>query len=208
MLTIEQLNSNALYWHILEAQIKPPTAISKWISEFPFLHDNDFRNFYILPFKVLRDTKLQTFQYKLINRVIPCGAALQIWKLAESGNCKFCDEYDNLSHHFFDCPNTKSFWAQLTEWIKGVTDISVPLSKVDVLFGVPLYDTFMTCLNFIVLYAKSHIHKYKLKNEEPFLLDYLVELKNEIDMERLILTTNGKKETFDLKWSMFYEFLF
>jgi hypothetical protein len=49
---------------------KQPSLICKWIDEYPFLNDNDFENVFCLPFRVVRNTKLQTFQYKLINWIL------------------------------------------------------------------------------------------------------------------------------------------
>ena len=96
----------------------------------------------------------------------------------------------------------------MTNWIKSVTDTLLPLAKIDILFGVPLYENVMQCLNFIILHGKWHIYKSKLKNEEPFLLDYLVELKNEINIERYISIIHGEIHKFDEIWGTFHDVLF
>jgi hypothetical protein len=66
---MDMVKSHMLYRHFVHALIKPPASIDKWGSEFVFLNDEDFANFFELPYKVLRDTKMQTFQtsgYKII----------------------------------------------------------------------------------------------------------------------------------------------
>ena len=103
------VESYMLYWHFVNKIMKPPTSIDKWVSEFIFLNDQDFSNFYELPYKILRDTKIQTFQYTILHKIFPCGAALHTWKLTENSNCTHCAEHDSLSHFFFDCPATKEF---------------------------------------------------------------------------------------------------
>ena len=178
------------------------------MSEFPFLNDDDFSSFFLLPFKVLRDTKLQTFQYKLINRIIPCGVALQSWNLKASDTCQLCDAHDSLSHYFYDCPMTNAFWTNVINWTKNRTNTYLPLSKVDILFWVPLYDRFMLCLNFIILHGKWHLFRCKLNSDQPSFLDYLVELKNELNTERYISAVNGEISQFEEKWGIFYEELF
>ena len=93
---IESLTNDTVYWHMLSKIIKQPTAIDRWISQFPFLHDTDFELFFLLPCIVLRDTRLQTFQYKIINQIISCRAKLKTWKIVENDNCLYCDEFDDI----------------------------------------------------------------------------------------------------------------
>ena len=62
LLAISAVNNKLIYWHLIRQYEKQPTSIAKWISEFPFLHDNDFKKFFILPYQIVRDTRIQTFQ--------------------------------------------------------------------------------------------------------------------------------------------------
>jgi len=45
---IESLTNDTVYWHMLSKIIKQPTAIDRWISRFPFLHDKDFELFFFV----------------------------------------------------------------------------------------------------------------------------------------------------------------
>jgi hypothetical protein len=202
------LKSHMLYWHFVNRLSKSPTAIDKWISEFVFLNDNDFTNFFELPYKVLRDTKMQTFQYSILHRIFPCGAALHTWRLTEDSNCTYCSAHDCLSHFFFDCPVAKEFWIQVSKWIFNTMDITIPIKKIDVLFGIPSYDQFMLCLNLVILYGKWHIYTCKKNGKRPFLLNFLLELKSVLNIERYIMITQDSIEKFTEKWRILYEVLF
>jgi hypothetical protein len=188
--------------------VRPPTAVERWISEFIFLDDTDFANFFELPYKVTRDTKLLTFQYTILHKIIPCGATLHTWNILDSSDCTYCEQYDSVSYFYFDCPIIQEFWNHVIKWIKNNMDVEIPLRKIDVLFGIPLYDTFMLCLNFIILQAKWHIYKNKLNNKHPFLFEFLTELKNAIEIERYIMIRNDSVYKFEQKWQMLYEALF
>ena len=83
---LDSIKSYMLYWHFVNNLQKPPTAIDKWISECLFLNDHDFDIFFELPYKILRDTKMQTFQYKILHKIFPCGAALHIWRVTTNSN--------------------------------------------------------------------------------------------------------------------------
>ena len=87
-----------VYWHFLECSTKQPTSIGKWISEFPFLHDNDFSKFYRLPYQTVKDTKIQTFQYTVLNRILPCKEMLFKWNIEETEQCTYCNDCDTLTH--------------------------------------------------------------------------------------------------------------
>ena len=206
---MDMVKGHMLYWHFVHALIKPPASIDKWGSEFVFLNDEDFANFFELPYKVLRDTKMQTFQYKILHKIIPCGAALHTWKITDNSNCTYCGLYDGLSHFFFDCQVTKEFWNQVSQWIFNTMNIKIPIKMIDVLFGVPLYDGFMLCLNFIILHGKWHIY-YTCKKigKRPFLFEFLINLKNSLNIERYIMITHVSVGKFTERWSILYDALF
>jgi hypothetical protein len=84
---ISSLNNQMIYWHLLDRIIKPSTVLSKWMEEFPFLNDQDFGNYFTLPYSITRDSKLQTFQYKILNNILPCQALLCRWGIAEKNTC-------------------------------------------------------------------------------------------------------------------------
>jgi hypothetical protein len=86
--------------------------------------------------------------------------------------------------------------------------VEIPLRKIDVLFGIPLYDSFMLCLNYIILHAKWYIYTHKMDNKYPSLFEFLVELKNAIEIERYIMIRNDCAHKFDEKWKILYEALF
>lgn len=205
---IESVKSHMLYWHLVNKITKPPTAIDKWVSEFVFLNDDDFANFFQLPYKVLRDTKMQTFQYTILHKIIPCGAALHTWKLADNSNCIYCADHDSVPHFFFDCSVSKEFWDNVSTWIFRTMSMKIPITKIDVLFGIPVYDQFLMCINFIILYGKWHIYVCKKNGKRPFIFEFLIELKNAMTTERCIMIMRDSVEKFKQKWSLLYDALF
>lgn len=73
--------TNKVFYNIyIVKRQRPPTSHCKWIDEFPFLNDEDFKNFYILPLRVITDTKVQVFQFKLLHRIIACKTKLLKWE--------------------------------------------------------------------------------------------------------------------------------
>ena len=151
---------------------------------------------------------MQAFQYKILHKIIPSGAALHTWKIAENSNCTYCATHDSLSHFFFDCPAVTQFWNHVARWIGNTMNIKIPIKKVDVLFGIPSCDQFMMCFNFIILYGKWHIYTCKKNGKLPFLFEFLTELKSALSIERYIMIIQNSVEEFTERWSMLYDVLF
>ncbi len=55
-----------------------------------------------LPFKTVRDTKIQTFQCRIIQNIIPCNKWLDNIKIKNSPVCDYCNKVDDLPHYFID----------------------------------------------------------------------------------------------------------
>ncbi len=62
-----------------------------------------------MPFVTIGDTRLQAFQYKLINRIIPCNKCLFDIKIKDNPQCNYCCAEDNIQHFFLFCNNTYQF---------------------------------------------------------------------------------------------------
>ena len=117
--------------------------------------------------------------------------------------------YDDIVHFLYDCRSTKDFWDQLEKWIFNITDVKIPLSKIDILFGIPSEDNgLLYCINFIILHAKWYIYHCKINDRCLFLLDFIGELKGHLLVEKCILNTNGQEDEFSRNWDLFHNALF
>ncbi len=69
------------YWHLFKNKYHIPTCISKWHTNYENINvniDEIWNRIFYLPFKICTQTKIQSFQYKLIHKVIACNAWLKI----------------------------------------------------------------------------------------------------------------------------------
>ena len=78
-----------------------PTAQNKWVEYFPFLEAANWCKLYKLPQQCTHETKLQSFQYTILQRFVGCSYNLFLWKLRESPNWAVCEEVDSIEHMFF-----------------------------------------------------------------------------------------------------------
>ena len=72
-----------------------------------------------LPFVVAIETKLQEFQYKILNDIIFTNDKLFRFKLIDSPLCIFCKkEVESREHLLFYCRCTEALWEALISWLR------------------------------------------------------------------------------------------
>ena len=60
---------------------KPPTSIETWINIFPLLETENWNSIVLRTIKITKETYLQSFQYKILNRILNCKDKLFKWKI-------------------------------------------------------------------------------------------------------------------------------
>ena len=136
-----------------------PTAEEKWVEEFPALNQIHFKNFYILPYKTVSDSKIHVFQYKLLHRILACKHNLFKWKIIDNDKCTHCNEIETIEHLFYNCSQAKSFITQIENWINRTFGKHYTFSIIDFLFGIQStrFDKFIKNTNWIIIYAKWYM---------------------------------------------------
>ena len=66
-------------------------------------------------FYITKEPYLQSFQYKILNRILNTNENLYKWKIQNSNECKLCG--DSVEHRIFYCNKSKSFWTKLKNWM-------------------------------------------------------------------------------------------
>ena len=97
----------------------PDKSQSKWIADC-----ENYENFiewdksYILPFYCTKETKLQTFQFKLLHRRIATNNYLCKIGISLTDICTFCEQKkESLIHLFWDCEFVQTFWQNIQHWL-------------------------------------------------------------------------------------------
>ena len=110
-------NSKDIYKWIITRKIQTPTSLEKWIIIYPFLENNDWAKIYMIPYRCIVEPSLQSFQYKIINRLLNCNENLCKWKIKNSDKCFYCLKVDTIEHHLFECTESKKNWVKLNKWM-------------------------------------------------------------------------------------------
>ncbi len=76
MKAIEKITCKEFYQHLINIDVHNSSSVNKWSSQYPIFigaSTNVWPRIFKLPFISVRDTKIQTFQYRLIEKIIPCN---------------------------------------------------------------------------------------------------------------------------------------
>ena len=155
-----------------------------------------------IPFQATSETYIQSFQYRVLHRIIPCNHWLHKMNIADSPNCKMCDTDDSLIHYFIDCDRVQNFWNFFHHWWYALTNKLLLIESTIVIFGIPENTPEAQVLNFCLIMAKLHIYKTKQACEDKHinLYDYLRFLKSKLDLYYMNAEVELQQEKFDKNW--------
>lgn len=204
--------SSTKVWYeslLVEAQITIKRQTS-WEQELPLQQDTDvdWQERYSAPYKASRETKLQSFAFKIAHRLIPCAHFLKKIRIRESEECQECKEVDTITHYLFDCMEVQQFWQRVVKWFDDFTHISLEnISKAHFMFGIPKSSRNCKTVNWILLVTKFFIQRQKLfNNGKLHLIHFLAHIKEKLITEKRVCTMEGKPRKFN-KWQHLFSVL-
>ncbi len=116
---INNLKRRIVYNNLITRINKHPMAVHKWCEEFQLLANINLKPIYMLPFEIVRDTKIQVFQFKIIDRILACKETLKRWSITEDDFCGNCDETETIEHLFYygNRRSVQIFIKMLERWL-------------------------------------------------------------------------------------------
>ena len=180
-----------------------PSGQTKWHRKINLHNNFKWSTVYLLTHKVTQDTQLKWLQTRILHRILATNTFLFKIGLRDNELCTFCNIMpETIEHLFWECPISKSFWLDLTEWLKGkcnhLQDMS--LTQQDVLFGIHSKQKPDRILNLILLHAKSYIYKSKLSKTNPVVYVFKKDINFCYKNYRYIASNNCEWESFSKLW--------
>ena len=138
------MSSKDIYSTLIESGDAKPS--SQFYYENIFQNPNlDWKNIYMLPRIVAKDSRLRVFPYKLLKNVLYLNKMLFRFGKIGSPLCSFCIMIDETPLHlFYNCIKTILLWDQLEEFICNET-LSFPslTSQSAILGHIDLSDNYL-----------------------------------------------------------------
>ncbi len=202
---IRNFKCKEFYWCLVNAQTTSVNCKKKWAETFPKLTnvgEEIWHRIFLMPFTTTRETKLQSFQYKITHRIIACNKWLFDIKIKESKICNYCEEVDDLQHFFLHCNKIEQFWESFINWWNRINTITLEhdFEELDecILFGFPGKGDIVIVVNYCVLVAKFYIYMDRMnENNKIDFYQFLLQLKTNLVIKRSICKNNNSLKTFD-----------
>lgn len=207
---IHEASAKRLYIYLIQYKLPKITSQHKWeaVLQPPKQNRNDFWTMaYTLPFKIVRETKLQSFQYKVLLRFITCNKYLKNIKIKNDDTCISCLQVDTLEHFLFLCPRVQTFWKGVIQWLTRETDLQISITTEEFLFGLPMNLPNARIINTIALYAKFYMYRQNLYHEGNLsVIHFLRELRMKLHTESFLCQIENKQAKFR-PWRKIYNAL-
>ncbi len=189
------------YWHLIETKTHKPNNFNKWcevFQDFEIANEKSWHRIFKLPFVVLRNTKIQTFHYKVLHRLIPCNKWLYNIKINDSEICEYYNEVDDIVHFFLKCSKVRDFWNVIPNWLERLSEINlknIPIFNECILFGYlnpsPKSKNKIHLINNCIFYIKYYIYIQKLFNKNHLdVYSCQMQLKHALEIEYGICNKN------------------
>ena len=214
LLSIAEVSNQQLYLELLRNEIKEPTAVNTWTDLFPLLECVSWKLIFSAMHHITLETYLQTFQYKILNRLINCNFNLYKWKIKSEPYCDSCViAIDTIEHHLFLCPLSKKFWEEMEVWLNKQNNMPdrIQFTICEVIFGIginQLKTSFYKFLNIFILFGKHYLNFCRTDKKNTNFVEFLSIAKSRIKYYKIILqksVADNNKELLDrienINWS-------
>ena len=167
---------NQIYFKYKAIENGPHKQWEQIFGEPGIQWEDQFKNCFI----VSKNTKLQTFQFKLLHRCTVTNTKLFYFGIKPSKACTFCGLYnETIEHLFYECLEVRSFWLALSQWYEENTTSNLLIMPESIILNE---GETITEKN-VILLAKYHIYRCRCKEVPLELNSFLRSLKREITVE-------------------------
>ena len=163
-----------------------PKKVASWRY---FFKCTNWETTYQLPFLCTTETKVKVFQFKFLHRkVVTNDFLLKIGK-KETDSCSFfTGSPETLTHLFWDCRSTQTFWNNLSQWNsenRDLTNLNITLFSLALCLGL-IENISSLLLHYFLLIARHYIYSRKLRNTIPMVQVYTQLVIDSMEIEKQI----------------------
>ena len=127
--SICKISVKTVYDLLLEPTLKK-SALQNTVLNMLNLSEIDWKGVYLIPRKVIIETSLRVFQYKILINFLYLNNILHKFGFADSLLCSlFAKEPKTIKHLFCYCTNTQKLWKSLQRWLRASVVLSALTDK-------------------------------------------------------------------------------
>ena len=192
--------SKDYYSLLLSKKAQFPSGGLTLKHEFDLTGD-ELQKAYILSHSVCCEPYIRAFQYKVLNSILFTNTKLYKIGFATDDNCSLCKSYpETLSHFFFDCLYSHTFWKEFEFYFHSISKEPVSLTLKDVIIGI--VDSKGPLLNYLLLIAKLYLWDCRRTSMLPEIIGLKHKIKNKFEIEKYVNIKNNTLDKFKRKWTI------
>ena len=201
---ISLVTNKEIYWTFVNKIQEEPIIINK-LSQTLKIENTQWEKVFTIS-KVIKNTKIRTFQYKILFNLIPCNLYLQRINKSNTDKCTFCSKLDDISHYFWGCKQMQNFWNSFKRWWETIFESKLPeWNEKAIMIGILENTDKYQNLNACILLAKWYIYKTKLGQKDIFFYRFICDVKYYLVIEKTIALNQEKLKQYNTMWQTIEE---
>ena len=118
---------------------KIPSGTKKWNSLFDNIDKQTWDKYYLMPFRVTKNTKFQWFQYRVIHHILATNSLLFKIRIVISPLCVLCNsERETIIHLLWECQEVQKLLQSLDILLEALL-IPFSVNKQTFIFMIQLH---------------------------------------------------------------------
>lgn len=208
---ITGISAKRAYTSVIAGKRGVNAAFHRWRQNPPNLAISDREEWSrtcLRIFKTVKETKLQSFQFKVIHAITPFRKYLRQLRLADDDLCAHCGTTDDLFHFFFECKLVQNLWSSICTWLAREANIQLlNITTKEAVLGFDDPSTEGRISNFILLHFRFFVHRQRLFHDNKLdLMHWLTELRTRLLTMKHNLKAEGKDLLF-ARWEPIFKAL-
>ena len=192
------------YKHVNSTNVVKVNLAKEWNRKVNSLalEEEDVQKIIIGIDRVTNQSKLRSFQLRLMHRAIVFKDKLFRWKITENNLCCACKkEKESMEHYFWFCPEAQKFWSQVDKLIKDKVQDVYTYDIFSILFN-QIHEKDNHIANFIVLVTKQYMYASKCQKKEYKIQELKYKIESTQRYEKYHAISTNKVEKHCRKWNV------
>ena len=197
-LILDKKGNKKIYNTLNNNEVKP-TGQVKWNERFQITQD-DWKNIYHNVFLLIKERKLQWFQYRVNHRILTTNSFLKIIHKTDIDLCTFCrQQKESIEHLLYECEVVQTFIRNVYSWIATTFSYDVLFAEKEFVLGCAENEI----NNIINYHLKYYIYCCRCQNNTLMLNSFKSILSNVYNVELKLATKNNYVKKFHDRWRLF-----
>ena len=164
------------------------------------IHTKEWEIIHKVPFRVTKDSRIQWFQYRIINRILATNSFLFKIKKSNSKYCNLChSEEESIEHILWECNFLQTLLSDFEFFLRDKTGLQIAITKKSFILGFIENNSIVQ--NIIVLWLKYYVYTTRCAEKSLNLQAAISHMKLFYETQKFISYKNGEKEEFDTQWN-------